>query len=53
MLEETETLGMRISRFRHDRVLYEDNRTTKETINKFLDIMYELEDQGFQDVTEL
>ena len=47
MVEDLENDGTRISLYRHDRVVYEDNRSDNETIHKFITVMDDLEDQGF------
>lgn len=48
MLEETETGGIRISTHHHHRVIYEDREANSNTIHKFITIMEDLEDRGFE-----
>lgn len=47
-VEDLEGGGVRISRYRHDRVIYEDREANTETVSRFVEIMDDLEDQGFR-----
>ena len=44
--------GVRIVRYHYDRVIYEDGESNPETVNKFVEIMDELQEQGFEYVHE-